>query len=80
MYLDLINEALNEFLGEGSNHPMTTETNFSPQQLWVRGLVLVSDSQSIAVQDVVQLFSYGIDEVGPFPQEGDYRIEVLPFL
>ena len=37
----------------------------------------LSDSQSIAVQDVVQLFNYGIDEVGPVPQEEDYRIVVL---
>ena len=76
MYLDLINEALNEFLGEWNNHPITTETNFSPQQLWVRGMVLVSDSQSMAVQDVVQPSNYGIDEVGPVLQEEDYRIVV----
>ena len=76
VYLDLINEASNEFLGVWNNHPITTETNSSPQQLWVRGMVLVSDSQSMAVQDVVHPSNYGIDEVGPVPQEENYRIVV----
>ena len=32
VYLDLINRALNEFCSEWNNHPVTTETKFSPQQ------------------------------------------------
>lgn len=33
VYIDLINHALEEFTNQWNNHPVTTETNFSPQQL-----------------------------------------------
>ena len=57
VYLDLINGALNEFCSEWNNHPVTTETNFSPQQLWVRGIVMQgNNSSSTAVQDVISHF------------------------
>lgn len=76
VYLDLINDTLNEFSGEWNNHPVTTEANYSPQQLWVRGIILVHDSPSSAVQDVLNPSNYGIDESGPVPQQEDYRIVV----
>ena len=54
VYLDLINRALNEFCSESNNHPVTTETNFAPQQLWVSGIVMQrNNSSSTAVQDVI---------------------------
>ena len=57
VYLDLINGALNEFCSEWNNHPVTTETNFSPQQLRVRGIVMQgNNSSSTAVQDVISHF------------------------
>lgn len=76
VYLDLINEALSEFSSQWNNHPLTTETNFSPQQLWVRGMVLLRNSSSAAVQDVIEPSNYGIDEDGPVPEQEDYRISV----
>ena len=76
MYLDLINEALNEFCGEWNNHPLTTQTNFSPQQMWVRGMVMLCNSSFTAVQDVIDPSNYGVDEDGPVPGQEDYRISV----
>lgn len=76
VYLDLINEALSEFSSQWNNHPLTTETNFSPQQLWVRGMVLLHNSSSAAVQGVIEPSNYGIDEDGPVPEQDDYRISV----
>lgn len=38
-YLDLINEALGQFRSQWNNHPVSTECNFSPRQLWIRGMV-----------------------------------------
>ena len=76
VYLDLINEALNEFCGEWNNHPLTTQTNFSPQQMWVRGMVMLCNSSFTAVQDVIDPSNYGVDEDGPVPGQEDYRISV----
>ena len=44
VYIDLINAALREFVGQWNNHPVTTERNLSPQQLWIRGMVLLQNS------------------------------------
>ena len=77
VYLDLINGALNEFCSEWNNHPVTTETNFSPQQLWVRGIVMQrNNSSSTAVQDVIDPSNYGVDNDGPVPAQEDYRVSV----
>ena len=55
----------------------TTETNFSPQQLWVRGIVMQgNNSSSIAVQDVIYPSNYGVDNDGPVSVQEDYRVSV----
>ena len=82
VYLDLINGALNEFCSEWNNHPVTTETNFCPQQLWVRGIVMQrNNSSSTAVQDVIDTSNDGVDNDGPVPAQEDYKVSVphLPF-
>ena len=69
VYVDLVNLALKEFSDQWNSHPISTETNYSPRQLWVAGMVSQSNSTSTAVQDVVNLTNYGIDEGGPVPQQ-----------
>lgn len=80
VYLDLINQALDEFTAEWNNHPVTTEANFSPQQLWVSGMVTLQHSNYTAVQDVLgatgDYSTYGIDEEGPVPQAEEYSVRV----
>ena len=61
VYVDLINSALRDFSNQWNSHPISTETNYSPQQLWVAAMVSQSNSTSTAVLDVVNLTSYGID-------------------
>ena len=69
VYVDLINSALRKFSNQWNSHPISSETNYSPQQLWVAGMVSQSNSTSTAVQDVVNLTNYGIDESDPVPQQ-----------
>lgn len=77
VYLDLVNEALRQFTIEWNNHPISTESNFSPRQLWVRGMVAQSNITSTAVQDVVNLTNYGIEENGPVSeQQQNYEVLV----
>lgn len=71
VYISMINQQLDEFTGQWNNHPVTTENNFSPQQLWVMGMASHQHSQHTAVQDVLDgsdYSGYGIDEEGPVPE------------
>ncbi len=78
VYVDLVNTTLREFSDQWNSHPISTETNYSPRQLWVAGMVSQSNSTSTAVQDVVNLTNYGIDESGPVPQrQQNYEVFVL---
>lgn len=82
VYLDLVNQALDEFTAQWNSHPVTTETNFSPRQLWVSQMVTLQQSNYTAVQDVLgastDYSNYGIDEEGPVPEAEEYRISVPP--
>ena len=55
-------------------HPVTTESNFSPIQLWVQGMTSMINAHRTPVQDVLNgpadISSYGIDEDGPVPFVG----------
>lgn len=76
-YVDLINVALKEFVGQWNNHPVTTENNLSPEQLWIRGMVSLQNSCYSAVESVVQDFTnYGIDVDGPVPQDESRMVNV----
>ena len=82
MYIDLINHALEVFTNQWNNHPVTTESNFLPQQLWVRGMITLCNSHHTAVQDVLEgspdYSNYGVDEERPVPEheDADGRITV----
>ena len=70
VYIDLINHALEVFTNQWNNHPVTTETNFSPQQLW--GMITLRNSHHTAVQTVLEgspdYSNYGVDEEGLVPE------------
>lgn len=76
-YVDLINVTLKEFVGQWNNHPVTTESNLSPEQLWIRDMVSLQNSGYSAVESVVQDFTnYGIDVDGPVPQDESRMVNV----
>ncbi|CAH3140857.1 unnamed protein product, partial [Pocillopora meandrina] len=83
VYIPLINNAINQFISQGNNHPVSTKCNFSPNQLWIQGMLHFRNSRYKAVTDVtarktVNLFNhYGIDEEGPVPDmQSDYAVSV----
>lgn len=84
VYIPLINKAIDEFIGEWNNHPVTTQCNFSPNQLWIQGMLNYRNSGYQAVTDVTagvdgtdNFNYYGIDEEGPVPEmQSDYAITV----
>lgn len=85
LHWKMINRALQEFSAQWNNHALSTESSLSPYQLWVGGMVNHCNSQSTAVQDVMQnsttdqvnqYSNYGIEESGPVPEQEDYRVSI----
>lgn len=83
VYLPLIIEAIDEFIGQWNNRPVTTESNFSPWQLWIEGILRLRNSRYVAISDIVtqgeqlDYDHYGIDDDGPVPvMQQDYDVNV----
>ena len=81
-YLPLINEALKQLTSSWNSHPLSTEHNLSPTQLWVQGMLNSANAGYTAVQSIlndnqINWNEYGIDEDGPVPEEQtNYAVEV----
>ena len=61
------------FATQWNNHPLSTEGNMSPYQLWIEGFYQFANSNSETIRDVVNpdtldVNSYGIDYDGPLPE------------
>ena len=70
VYVDQVNIVLKEFSDQWNNHPISTESNYSPPPATIGSWNGISmHSPSTAVQDVINLANYGIDESGPVPQQ-----------
>ena len=67
-----INYALVEFVGAFNEHPMRTEHNWSPNQMWVNGMA----NRPTLDDDPDDLQYYGIDPQGPTPIEELSTVEV----
>jgi transposase InsO family protein len=86
VYLPRINRALTEFAEQWNQHPISTEENKSPYQLWISGMLASANSFCTAVRDVMDgieepwLQYYGVDENGPIvsSSDDDNIVEVPP--
>ena len=83
VYLKIINHALGEFVCQWNNHPVSTECNFSPNQMWVQGMLRLRNSGYSAVSAVVagnpvDVEQYGIDEEEPVPDMAEDYAVVVP--
>ena len=79
VYIPRINEALSLFVCAWNRHQLRTAGSFSPQQLWVSGMLQYMHSQHSAVHDYfeAQQEEYGIDWNGPIPDiETDHTVIV----
>ena len=71
VYVPLINNHLIEFTRRWDNHPLSTERNRSPNQLWVLGQIGYHVSQDPLELDDL----YSIDIEGPLPEKETDSIE-----
>ena len=67
VYISHINKSLEEFTHQHNNHPLRTEHNNSPLQLFYRPAF---QNGEIGILQPIEISEYGIDE-GPSPQPED---------
>ena len=81
IYIPIINEAIDLFVEEWNNHPISTQSNYSPRQLWFLGMI-GGESPSCAVQDVIlgqnEIDSFGVDETEAYVIEEEDQSVVVP--
>ena len=80
-YIPRINKCLEEFKNQWENHPLSSEGNRSPLQLFTSGMLENEQSSYAGVASVFDSDSaheYGYDPSGPFPAEEvqDYQVVV----
>ena len=54
IYLPRINRALSSFTSAWNNHPLRTENNWSPERIWVNGMIDIRNTQLLAVADMLE--------------------------
>ncbi len=83
VYVPRINVALSDMAAQWNNHPLSTERNLSPLQLWIRGFYMYASSDGSTVQDLLDHTNinwdrYGIDDFGPDPRLQTNNHVVVP--
>eukprot|EP00112_Aurelia_sp_Birch-Aquarium-sp1_P020490 Seg5294.1 transcript_id=Seg5294.1/GoldUCD/mRNA.D3Y31 product="hypothetical protein" protein_id=Seg5294.1/GoldUCD/D3Y31 len=73
-FLQIINYRLNEWIQAWMRHPLSSQRNMSPLQLWTTGRF---DNPSMAIHMLVA-DDYGIDWNGPASTESDGMVDVPP--
>ena len=74
VFLPRINRSLQEFVTQMNNHPVSTERNLSPLQLWEQGMLENINSAHSAVEDPD---SFGIDpDIVSCIDDDDYQVYV----
>ena len=78
IFLPSINNALRELLEDWNNHPLISEHNFSPYQLWRLGLnsYQISNPEEFNELSKNDQESFGVDYEGPLPSEEDHDVIV----
>ena len=83
VYIPLVDNAINQFISQWNNHPVSTQSIFSPNQLWIQGMLHFRNSGYQAVTNVtaskaVNFDHYRVDEEGPVPDvQSDHAVSVL---
>ena len=54
VYIPRIKHSLHQFLHGWNAHPVSTENNLSPNQLWIRGLMEIANSNNCIAHDTWQ--------------------------
>jgi hypothetical protein len=81
-YIPIINEAIRLFVDEWNNHPLSTQSNYRPRQLWFLGMVEDVNSPNCAVQDILlghnEIESFGVDEEEGYVVDEEDQSVIVP--
>ena len=82
VFLRRINQALNEFKELHNNHLLRTEGNWTPNQMWLNGMLNPSNplAENLVDNLVDKAESYGFDPEGPSPFKNSGNNVVIPEL
>ena len=82
VFLRRINQALNEFKELHNNHPLRTEGNWTPNQMWLNGMLNPSNplAENLVDNLVDKAESCGFDPEGPSPFKNSDNNVVIPEL
>ena len=87
IYIPLINQALQLFKRSWNNHKLSTEGNFTPHQLYIKGMLERFGTNDPATRDVfdddsIEETEYGVDLDGPTPENrssNDVQVREVTF-
>ena len=68
IYIPRINRSLEEFCQQMNNHPVRKEQNFSPNQLFIQGVLSSELTTRNMLKDMVDPSQYGIEDGIPLHQ------------
>lgn len=78
VYIPRINRSLEEFVQQMNNHPVSSENNQSPLQLWEKGMLENMHSGNTALSPA-EMDEFGVDPESILPvEEEDYQVNVIP--
>lgn len=82
VFLPRINKALDEFLRMYNDHRLSTENNWTPNQIWYNGMLDEKNPLRLNEidEDPEDLTFYGEDPQGPYPSSSSNNVEVSPVL
>lgn len=79
VYIPHINHALKEFVNQFNDHPICTEHNYTPRQLFCLGALSADCDQPEVGEAIDPGDHYGVDEEGPVPTlQADDSVVVDP--
>ena len=84
VYLPRLNRALSSLATAWNNHSLRTENNWSPERIWINGMMDLRNHQLMAVADIAEqepsfddLTWYGYDPSAPSPiDDGLCTVEI----
>ena len=77
VFLPRINHSLQEFVQQMNNHPVRTERNMSPQQMFVSGILADESASAHLLEDRIDPTHFGVDEYGYNHDNSDSESQVI---
>ena len=78
VFIPRINRSLDEFIQQMNNHPISSENNLSPLQMWEKGMLDNMHSGNTALSPA-EIDEFGVDPEGLVSVEDeDYQVNVSP--